>query len=282
MATIAMVRSPDSRHEVYLAWRRWLDAAVSLVALVLLSPALALLALAIRLDSPGPVLFRQVRIGRDRRRRGDYTGPERRVDDLGGQPFRLFKLRTMTDGAEARTGAVWCRAGDPRVTRLGRALRAWHLDELPQLWNVVRGEMALIGPRPERPCFVARFTERLPHYPSRHAVRPGLSGLAQVRQGYDRNLADVRRKLRWDRRYIADCSPWLDLRIAWETVRVIVLGGLGRHPDAVRRWTVTEPSRGRPPWPPVVTTETSRRSAARPQPRAPGSRDPPACAVRGP
>jgi lipopolysaccharide/colanic/teichoic acid biosynthesis glycosyltransferase len=131
----------------------------------------------------------------------------------------MFKLRTMYRDAEHETGPVWSTPADPRVTPIGRLLRSTHLDELPQLLNVVRGEMSLVGPRPERPIFVRRFVRTIPEYVSRLEVRPGMTGLAQIRRGYDRSLRDVRRKLAYDRAYIRRMCWLVDLRILGATLK---------------------------------------------------------------
>ncbi len=174
-----------------------LAAAIGIVAL----PVLAVLAIGIRLDSPGPALFRQERVGR------------------GQRTFTIIKLRTMREDAEAETGPVLADRDDPRSTRFGRLLRASRLDELPQLWNVVKGEMSLVGPRPERPAFVAEYLETVPGYRRRFQVRPGLTGLAQVSGGYDASAAE---KLRFDLFYCNRQSMLLDLRILIRTLTTIL------------------------------------------------------------
>ena len=155
---------------------------------------LSLMAL-VRLTSRGPSLYRQVRLG------------------LDGRPYRILKLRTMYDDCERATGPQWAKARDPRATPLGRVLRATHLDELPQLWNVVRGEMSLVGPRPERPEFVRELELEIPNYRERLRVKPGITGLAQVQLPPDEDLAGVTRKVAYDVYYVERITPWLDLRI---------------------------------------------------------------------
>lgn len=177
------------------------------VLLVLTAPLLALVALAIRLDSRGPVLYRQPRVG------------ER------GRVFNLYKLRTMRVDAEAATGPVWATAQrDARVTRLGRLLRKLRLDELPQLVNVVRGEMSFVGPRPERPHFVEQLRKVIPYYDQRHSTRPGITGWAQVKFGYGSTIEDSERKLQFDLYYIKNMSLLLDLAIVVDTFKVMVVG----------------------------------------------------------
>jgi lipopolysaccharide/colanic/teichoic acid biosynthesis glycosyltransferase len=184
----------------YLACKTLLERVGALLLLVLLSPLMVMTALLVRLASPGPALYRQQRLGKD------------------GRLFTLYKMRTMTHNCEADTGPVWAQRHDPRVTPLGRLLRDTHLDELPQLWNVVRGEMSLIGPRPERPEIAGRIEGELPDFGRRLRVRPGLTGLAQVRLPADCHLDDTRRKLALDLYYIEKLNLMLDLRIATATV----------------------------------------------------------------
>jgi lipopolysaccharide/colanic/teichoic acid biosynthesis glycosyltransferase len=136
----------------------------------------------------------------------------------------MYKFRTMVDGAEAETGPVWAQKADRRVTPLGRLLRRLRLDEIPQLWNVLRGDMSLVGPRPERPYFVERHAEAIPLYSRRHRVKPGITGLAQVKWRYDEDLEDVRQKLKYDLFYIENMSLRMDLKILFQTVRTAVTG----------------------------------------------------------
>jgi len=180
------------------ALKRALDVAGSAAGLVALSPVMALLAGAVKLESRGPAFYRQERVGR------------------GGRVFTMYKYRSMIVDAEA-DGPRWCAgAADHRLTRLGAFLRRTHLDEVPQLWNVLKGDMSLVGPRPERPCFIEELERLIPGYAKRHRVKPGMTGLAQVHYRYDATLEDVRRKLRFDRLYIRRMCLWLDLRIlAW-------------------------------------------------------------------
>jgi lipopolysaccharide/colanic/teichoic acid biosynthesis glycosyltransferase len=199
--------------------------AIALLFLLPIAVVLAFLALAVMLSSPGGAFYRQRRVGRN------------------GRVFTMIKLRTMTADCEARTGAVWSRPGDPRVTGIGRILRDTHLDELPQIWNVIRGDMSLIGPRPERPEIVPELALTIPNYMDRLAVRPGLTGLAQVELPPDVSETDVRHKLAYDRFYIEHASPLLDLRIvlstclfmfssALEALRHAVVRSYGRRVEA--------------------------------------------------
>lgn len=211
---------PRERHE---ALNRAVNIAIAGASLLLLSPVLLLIAIAIRLTSRGPVIYAQTRVGLDRRWRETLALRERRHEDLGGQVFTIFKFRTMRVDAERFSGAVWAQENDPRVTGLGRFMRKFRLDELPQLWNIIRGDMNIVGPRPERPSIVARLREDIAEYKYRHRVRPGLTGLAQINQHYDACLDDVRAKVRWDMRYIVTQSIWLDVRIMLRTIPAVLL-----------------------------------------------------------
>ena len=213
------------------------ERSIALLVMLALSPLLALVAVAIKIDSPGgPVFYRQQRVGFNRRRQHDHvsaenpamgTGNRRKVSG-SGQPFMIWKFRTMVPNAEAKTGPVWASQNDPRVTRVGRALRTLRLDEVPQFLNVVQGHMRLIGPRPERPQFVEQFTKTVPEYRNRHNVPPGITGLAQVQRSYDANLDDVRTKLKYDLFYVENRSLMLNVKILMKTVDV-VLRGRGAH-----------------------------------------------------
>ncbi len=186
------------------AVRRALDVAVAGLGLVLLAPVFAASALAVRLTSPGPILFRQRRAG------------------LGGRPFDILKFRTMVADAEAKTGAVWAVARDPRVTGVGRFLRRSRLDEIPQLWNVLRGDMSLVGPRPERPEFTEMLRSRVQHFDLRHSVRPGVTGWAQINYRYGASVDDAREKLHYDLFYVQNMSVLLDLEVILGTIRVVL------------------------------------------------------------
>lgn len=207
--------------------RRTLDIAASCAALAVLSPVLLLVAVGIKLDSRGPVFYTQDRIGinrrRGERRRDARSADGRRVLVHAGRPFRIWKFRTMRQDAES-AGPQWAREQDPRITRFGRFLRQTRLDEVPQFLNVLRGEMTLIGPRPERPFFINLLEEEIPHYRKRLLVKPGITGLAQVNNGYDDSIESVRKKVRWDLQYIRSRSPKSDLEILAKTVRTVVTG----------------------------------------------------------
>jgi Undecaprenyl-phosphate glucose phosphotransferase len=178
--------------------KRVMDIVLSLAALLLLTPLMALIALVIRLTSPGPIFYRQERCG------------------LNGQTFHMLKFRSMRVDAEQRTGAVWAQKDDPRRTKLGTFLRRTSLDELPQLINVLRGDMSLVGPRPERPVFIQQFSQTIPNYMARHCVKAGITGWAQV-HGWRGNTS-LRKRVQYDLYYITHWTPWLDLRILWMTI----------------------------------------------------------------
>lgn len=201
---------------------RVINVLVASTALVALAPVFALIALAIKLDSPGPVLYRQLRVGLDRRDPGDDRSGGRRTADLGGRPFLIYKFRTMHVDAEDESGPVWASPDDDRTTRVGRFLRKYRLDELPQLWNVVKGDMSVVGPRPERPTHVIQLRDAIADYTLRQQVRPGITGWAQINQSYDRSLDDVRRKVDLDLEYIRERSVFRELKIMARTPLVML------------------------------------------------------------
>ena len=186
--------------------RRLLNFFVALVALLLSLPLIPLIVLAVKLGSPGPALYRQQRVGRR------------------GKIFYCYKFRTMRQDAEADTGATWAADSDPRITRIGRFLRSSRLDEIPQLWCVLKGDMHFVGPRPERPEFVEWLRKEIPYYGVRHVVRPGITGWAQVQYKYGNTLEDAREKLQYDLFYIKNASLGLDLLIMFQTIKIVVLG----------------------------------------------------------
>jgi sugar transferase (PEP-CTERM system associated) len=194
------------RSKTALLLKRILDLAIGLFGLVLFSPVIALSAIAIRLDSKGTVLYRQTRVG------------------LAGKVFNLIKFRSMQLDAESNNEAQWAKKDDPRITRVGRFLRKYRLDELPQFLNVIRGEMSFVGPRPERPCFVEQLREAIPYYDERHSVRPGITGWAQVEYGYGASVEDASRKLEYDLFYLKHLSILFDFAIVVRTVRVVLFG----------------------------------------------------------
>lgn len=186
--------------------RRVLNFSVALLALVVSLPLLPFIVLAVKLGSPGPVLYRQQRVGRR------------------GKIFHCYKFRTMRQDAEADTGATWATDNDPRITRIGKILRSSRLDEIPQLWCVLKGDMHFVGPRPERPEFVEWLSQEIPYYGVRHVVRPGITGWAQVQYKYGNTKEDAREKLQYDLFYIKNASIGLDLLIMFQTIKIVVLG----------------------------------------------------------
>lgn len=202
---------------------RALNVGIAVIALVLLTPVLVLFALLVKITSHGPILYSQTRIGEDRRRRG-VARPlvERRACDLGGRPFTIYKFRSMALDAEARGGAVWATRGDPRVTAIGRIMRSTRIDEIPQLLNVIMGDMNIVGPRPERPAIFSRLRDDITDYQLRQLAKPGITGWAQINQSYDTCLDDVKSKVRYDLEYIARQSVTEDLKIMLRTVPVMV------------------------------------------------------------
>lgn len=211
---------PLERNEIA---SRLLNVAVASVALAASMPVVLLVSLLIKATSRGPILYAQTRVGMDRRWRETLALRERRQEDLGGRVFTIYKFRTMRVDAERKSGAVWAQENDPRVTTLGKYLRKFRVDEIPQFWNVLRGEMNVVGPRPERPSIVARLRDDIPEYQFRHRVKPGLTGLAQINQKYDVCLEDVRAKVNWDLQYLRTQNLWLDLRVMLQTVPAVLL-----------------------------------------------------------
>jgi exopolysaccharide biosynthesis polyprenyl glycosylphosphotransferase len=190
--------------ESMLAFSRFAGAVMAALLLIAISPLLGAIAFAIELDSPGPVFYRQERVG------------------LGGRTFPVLKFRSMRADAEKLSGPVWATQRDPRVTRVGAILRKLRLDELPQLWNVLRGEMAFIGPRPERPNFVAMLAKEIPFYDLRHTIRPGITGWAQVCAGYGATVDESREKLEFDLFYLKNRSLALNALVAVKTIKIML------------------------------------------------------------
>ncbi|MFO7899179.1 MAG: sugar transferase [Planctomycetota bacterium] len=204
LTSTAARRAPASLHDQL---KRPIDLFVSLVGLTIAGPLVLLLGGIVKLTSKGPMFYVQERLG------------------LRGKPFRMYKLRTMYADAEA-AGPRWCGENDPRITPVGRILRKLHLDELPQLVNVLRGEMTLVGPRPERPCFVDRLKRSIPLYERRLAVKPGITGLAQIKHHADHSIEDVQTKLGYDLEYMKRACLWLDIQIlALTAVKVVARQG---------------------------------------------------------
>jgi lipopolysaccharide/colanic/teichoic acid biosynthesis glycosyltransferase len=208
------------RPAAYLFFKRLVDFFLALVTLVLVAPLVGLASLLVKMTSRGPVFYSQVRLG------------------LRGRPFTIYKIRTMVHDCEKTSGPRWAALhGDPRITRIGRILRRTHIDELPQLWNVLRGDMSLIGPRPERPEFVPQLEQVIPYYRDRLLVRPGMAGLAQVQLPADTDLNSVRRKLACDLYYVQHLSPLLDLKVTMATALYLV-----KIPFSVARWLFRVPA----------------------------------------
>lgn len=205
---LKIVFHPLSRWDRFL--KRVIDIVISAVCLLVLSPILTLLSMLIKLDTPGPVFHTQKRVG------------------LRGKKFTLIKFRSMVSDAEKHTGPIWAEKNDKRITRIGRIMRPFRLDELPQFINVLRGEMSFVGPRPERPAFVERFKQSIPFYGLRLTVHPGITGWAQVKQAYDQSFDDVRKKLQYDLEYVNNISIQLDMKIFLKTM-LTVLKREGAH-----------------------------------------------------
>lgn len=202
----ALIFSTGFRRRVsVVALKRALDCLLSVCGLIALSPLALIVAILIKADSPGPVFYRQVRVG------------------LHGRPYLIWKFRSMRQDAET-DGPRWAQANDPRISRIGKWLRKMRIDELPQLLNVIKGEMSLVGPRPERPLFVQELREKIPYYDIRHSVRPGITGWAQVKFRYGASQQDAHTKLQYDLYYVKNLSMPLDLKVLLHTVRVMVRG----------------------------------------------------------
>jgi sugar transferase (PEP-CTERM system associated) len=193
------------RSTPFIVIRRALSISISLIGLILALPLLPFIMLAIRLDSTGPVFYTQTRVGK------------------AGRTFKVVKFRTMRQDAEATNGPQWAGDNDPRVTRVGKFLRSSRLDEIPQLWCVLKGDMAFVGPRPERPEFIEMLSKQIPYYGVRHMVRPGLTGWAQIKYKYGSTVEDSREKLQYDLFYIKNASIGLDLLIMFQTVKTVLL-----------------------------------------------------------
>jgi sugar transferase (PEP-CTERM system associated) len=186
--------------------KRLIDIVLASIGIVLSAPLALLTALAVKLDSDGPILYGQERVGEN------------------GRTFMVWKFRSMKQDAEKGGTPIWAKAQDDRVTRVGRFIRKTRLDELPQFWNVVRGDMSFVGPRPERPFFVEQLAKEIPFYQQRHAVKPGLTGWAQVKYQYGSSVEDAMEKLRYDLYYVKHLSVSFDISIVFDTVKVILFG----------------------------------------------------------
>lgn len=251
----ARERAPFSRSE---RLNRALNIVLAAAGLVLLAPLLLLIAAAVKLTSRGPILYTQIRVGvdsrayrdrrglderrfgRDRRMSLDRRGRverrtslnrralaalatyERRREDIGGHPFRMYKFRSMCEDSECGSGAVWATRSDARVTPVGRVLRQFRLDELPQLFNVLKGDMNIVGPRPERPSIFSRLRTEIPEYAQRQRTLPGITGWAQIRHSYDTCVDDVRKKIRFDLEYLQRRTAWEDIKIMAKTIPIVL------------------------------------------------------------
>jgi len=237
LKVIAVAPITDGARQLYyvygLKWalKRVIDIAGSTVALVLAIPVFIIIPILIRFDSPGPVFFRQQRVGKNYRRQNrrvisvdgleNRRNGDRRKVPGSGRPFSIIKFRTMYHDAEQRTGPVWAHKNDPRITRIGSILRATRLDEVPQLLNILKGEMSLVGPRPEREFFVKKLRGVIESYDKRLLVRPGLTGLAQVEYKYDESVDDTKVKIKYDIDYIERVGILTDLKILFKTIYVV-------------------------------------------------------------
>jgi exopolysaccharide biosynthesis polyprenyl glycosylphosphotransferase len=187
-------------------FKRIVDLILALVLLVSLSPVLMLTALLIKLDSKGPILFSQERVGENRK------------------PYPVHKFRSMVDDAEKESGPVWAQCDDPRVTRVGKFIRKWRIDEFPQIFNVIKGQMSFVGPRPERAFFVKDLEAVIPYFGERFSVKPGITGWAQVNYPYGDSIEDAKEKLNYDLFYIKNMSIFMDLMVIMRTVKTVIFG----------------------------------------------------------
>lgn len=221
-ARAAREMEPRSRSHMLC---RAMNVAIASTALLLSTPVLLIFAALVKLTSPGPIFYTQTRVGIDRRRSsGRRSHYDRRARDVGGLPFIIYKFRSMYADAERGSGAVWATEDDPRITPVGRLMRNCRIDELPQLINVIRGDMNLVGPRPERPVIFSRLCADIAEYPLRQRAKPGITGWAQINHSYDTSVDDVRTKVRYDLEYLARQGVTEDLRIMARTVPVVILG----------------------------------------------------------
>lgn len=222
-------------------FKRIVDIVVATGLLIVTAPLMLATALLVKLTSPGPVIYAQTRVGlnlrkkakQDRRQQDDIppaemderrtAGSDRREDENYGRLFTMYKFRTMRTDAEL-SGAQFAQKSDPRVTLIGRLLRRTRIDELPQLWNVLRGDMSMVGPRPERPQFMEQLSDQIPNYVERLGLKPGITGMAQVVNGYDNEIEGFRRKVGYDLLYLQNCCVLNDLKILFRTIRVVITG----------------------------------------------------------
>lgn len=229
---MASISRPYNTYGLKLTIKRLIDLIGVSFGMVLATPFFMVVPILIKLDSPGPVFYRQERVGKNRRRDGQPgvdipVRKEMRISDRRkkhgfGKPFMVIKFRTMFNNAEKDSGPVWTRKKDPRITRVGAFLRATRIDEITQLFNVLKGDMSLVGPRPEREFFIEKLKNHIDGYEKRLLVKPGLTGLAQVEHKYDESEEDVKLKVKYDIDYIHDLKILLDLKIILKTVIVVL------------------------------------------------------------
>ncbi|SJZ49572.1 sugar transferase [Selenihalanaerobacter shriftii] len=200
-------RNNNLRYHLYLSTKRLLDIIVSVLGLILTLPIMLIVAIAIKIDTPGPIIFKQSRLG------------------LNGEEFIIYKFRSMVKNAEAETGPVWAKKNDPRITKVGHFIRKRRIDELPQFLNILKGEMSLVGPRPERPVFIDKFSKNYTDFRDRLLIKPGITGLAQVTGGYE---LSPHQKVRLDIFYIKKRGLLLDIKVLLKTVLIIILGNGAR------------------------------------------------------
>jgi len=223
------------RKKVSSILKRSLDLSFASVGLLLAAPIMLIVAILVKLTSPGPIFYTQKRVGVNRRKNAnnriystytdfDRRSRDRRRENYHGLPFSVIKFRTMVNDAEKKSGPVWATRNDSRITPIGKFLRKTRIDEIPQLINVLRGEMSMVGPRPERPTFVKDLSQKIPDYVERLNVKPGITGQAQVTTGYDTSLESVFEKVKNDVEYIRNWSVWTDLKILMKTVLVVITG----------------------------------------------------------
>ena len=215
---------PRSEHDTRSFARtasRFLNVVIAIVGLVLAAPLLLVIAVLVRLSSPGPIIYKQTRVGIDRRIPGVGVNDSRRKVDYGGRLFQIYKFRTMSASSNADL-QVWADPNDKRVTRVGKILRQYRLDELPQLVNVLKGDMNVVGPRPEQPKIFLSLQQQIHGYKHRQRVLPGITGWAQINQHYDRSVEDVKRKVAYDLEYIEQQGPLKDLGILARTIPVVL------------------------------------------------------------
>jgi len=203
--------------------QRAMNVLIASVVLIVVSPIMLVFAALVKLGSPGPIFYSQARVGLNRRRAHDDRGMyDRRARNVGGRPFMIYKFRTMRVNAEGSNGAVWATKTDSRVTSVGGVMRKYRVDELPQLFNVIRGEMNIVGPRPERPSIFSRLCDDIEEYPLRQQAKPGITGWAQVNHNYDTSVDDVRKKVQYDLEYLQRQGVAEDLLIMARTLPVMI------------------------------------------------------------